>query len=168
MPPGTEGRVAIVDFAACYGDAFERLNIEWLEKHFEVEPIDRRILADPEQSIIAPGGAILYACIGSEVVGTVALKRSADGVYELTKMAVTKSRQGSGIGRKLLNAAIARFHELRGKRLYLESNSALVPALALYESAGFRHEVPPNPSEYARADVFMVYRGSAAAGTESP
>lgn len=168
MPPEIKGKVTIVEYAACYGDAFQRLNVEWLEKYFEVEPIDRRILADPEQTIIAPGGAILYACIGAEVVGTVALKRSADGVYELTKMAVTESLQGCGIGRKLLNAALARFHELRGNRLYLESNSALAKALALYESAGFRHETPPSPSEYARADIFMVYRGGEAASTQSP
>jgi len=25
---------AIVDFSADYGDAFERLNVEWLEKYF--------------------------------------------------------------------------------------------------------------------------------------
>ena len=162
MYPENKSTVEIVEYSASYGDAFERLNVEWLDKYFEVEPIDRQILSDPMNTVIAPGGIILYACTAADVVGTVALKYAGDGVYELTKMAVTERRQGLGIGRKLLQAAIRRFHELGGNTLYLESHSSLGPAIALYESAGFRHETPPAPSEYARANVFMVYRGEAA------
>ena len=146
----------IVDYDSCYGDAFERLNREWLEKFFLIEPIDRVVLADPEQNVLQSGGVILYAVDRDQAVGTVALKHHGDGVYELTKMAVTEVFQGKGLGRQLLSAAIGRFHEFQGKRLYLESHSSLVPALALYESAGFCHEAPPRPSEYQRADVYMV------------
>lgn len=158
MPRGSNAKVDIVDYAEHYGDAFERLNIEWLEAYFVVESIDREVLSNPRRSIIEPGGAVLYACISGEAVGTVALKRSGDGVVELTKMAVTERCQGQGIGRKLLVAAVARFEEMQGKRLYLESNSTLAPALTLYESAGFRHEARPTPSDYARSDIYMVYR----------
>ena len=149
----------IVDYDSCYGDAFERLNCEWLEKYFLVEPIDRVILADPEKNVLQAGGVILYAVDRDQAVGTVALKHHGDGVYELTKMAVTEAFQGKGLGRRLLCAAIERFREFRGERLYLESHSSLLPALALYESAGFRHEAPPRPSEYERADVYMVFQG---------
>lgn len=150
----------IVDYDSRYGNAFERLNCEWLEKYFRVEPIDRAILADPEQTVLQPGGVILYAVDRDRAVGTVALKYHGDGVFELTKMAVTEAFQGRGLGRQLLCAAIERFGELRGKRLYLESHSSLVAALALYESAGFCHEVPPRPSEYERADVYMVLQAA--------
>ena len=78
---------------------------------------------------------------------------------EWLKMAVTEPFLGRGIGRDLLCAAIERFHEIGGRTLYLESNSRLGPALALYESAGFRHESPPEASDYARADVYRVFRG---------
>ena len=57
-----------------------------------------------------------------------------------------------------MGAAVERFVEIGGCRLYLESNSGLGPAIALYESAGFVHESPPEASDYARADVYMVYR----------
>ena len=150
--------VRIVDWEESYGDAFGRLNREWLEKYFRVEEVDRPILDDPRSSIIDPGGFVLYALLDGEVVGTAALKHQGDGVFELTKMAVTEAHQGRGLGRQLLCASIARFEEIAGRRLYLESNSRLAPALALYESAGFRHESPPEPSDYARADVYMVYR----------
>ncbi len=150
--------VEIVDYSDCYGDAFERLNCEWLEKYFEVESVDREVLSAPQATVLDQGGIILYLLCGGEVVGTVAVKHDGDGVYELTKMAVTQSHQGLGLGRRLLAAALRRFDDLNGKMLYLESHSSLGPALALYESAGFRHEPPPSPSDYERADVYMVYR----------
>lgn len=162
MPPENKSSVIIVDYSNEYGDAFERLNVEWLEKYFEVEPIDKDVLADPQSTIIDHGGAVLYACLGSEAVGTVALKCESDGVFELTKMAVTEACQGLGIGRQLLGAAIDRFERAGGKRLYLESNSALAPALRLYESAGFEHASRTGTSDYARADVYMVYRRASA------
>jgi ribosomal protein S18 acetylase RimI-like enzyme len=150
--------VRIVDYDDRFGDAFARLNREWLEEYFHVESIDREMLSDPQSTIIDPGGAILYALSGTEVLGTVALKCHGDGIYELTKMAVTACAQGRGMGRILLCAALARFRALHGKTLYLESHSSLSAALTLYESAGFVHEPSPRPSEYERADVYMVYR----------
>lgn len=148
----------VVDWSPDYGDAFGRLNREWLEKYFRVEPIDEKVLADPQASILDDGGFILYVANGDTAVGTVALKHQGDGVFELTKMAVTEGHQGSGLGRLLMCAAIDRFEEIEGSFLYLESHSSLGPALALYESAGFHHEPPPAPSDYERADVYMVYR----------
>jgi putative acetyltransferase len=42
--------------------------------------------------------------------------------------------------------------------LFLESSRKLAPALALYESVGFRHRPAPRPgSHYVRADVYMVW-----------
>ena len=160
MPAATD--LQIVDWSERYGDAFGRLNREWLEKYFEVEPVDEIVLGDPRATIIDHGGAILYVVTGGEAVGTAALKHQGEGVFELTKMAVTNACQGAGLGRLLLRAAIDRFEAVNGRMLYLESHSSLVPALRLYESAGFRHEAPPAPSDYARADVYMVYRPDAA------
>ena len=167
MPPDSKSNklrrnATIVDFSDKYGNAFERLNVEWLEKYFEVEPIDKKTLADPQRYILDKGGVILYACVGTEVVGTVALKHDGDGVFELTKMAVTAASQGLGVGRQLLRAAISRFEQMEGQALYLETNSGLAPALALYESAGFEHAPRTRASDYQRADVYMVYRASAA------
>lgn len=147
----------IVDFTPAYADAFLRLNLEWLEKFFYVEDIDRAVLSNPQAEIIDHGGQILFAVLGGEVCGTVALKHFGDGCYELTKMAVTASRQGAGIGRALMLAAIDKFSALAGKKLYLETHSSLTTAIALYESAGFVHRAPPRASEYARADTYMVF-----------
>ena len=95
---------------------------------------------------------------GERAVGTVALKHHGNEVFELTKMAVTEGHQGRGLGRALMGAAVDRFEAMGGVSMYLESHSSLGPALALYESAGFHHQAPPAPSDYERADVYMVYR----------
>jgi len=149
--------VQIVDYTGRYRDDFGRLNREWLEKYFRVEAVEEEILSDPQGQILDQGGVILYCMVDGEAVGTVALKRQGGDTYELTKMAVTEGHQGRGLGRELLCAAVDRFVELQGKRLYLESHSSLTAALALYESAGFHHETPPEPSIYDRADIYMVY-----------
>ncbi len=148
----------IIDYQPAYASAFERLNLEWLEKYFWVEDIDRAILSNPGAEVIGHGGHILFAQQDDELVGTVALKHHGDGRYELTKMAVTASRQGFGYGRDLLLAAIARFDSISGKNLFLETHSSLQTAIKLYESAGFRHASHPTGSDYERSDTYMIYQ----------
>lgn len=150
----------VVPFAPQLREHFYRLNAEWLAKYFKIEPIDHAVLSEPEKHILAPGGSILFALVGDEVVGTCALMPDGPGVYELTKMAVTGGHQGLGIGRRLMEAAIAEFHRLGGKELFLESQRRLQPALKLYESVGFEMQPGVKPgSHYQRADVYMIYRG---------
>lgn len=149
----------IVPFAPALREHFYRLNEAWLRKYFYVEEIDHRVLSNPEAEILERGGAILFATLGEDIVGTCALMPESDGVYELTKMAVEEQRQGLGIGRALLAAAIAEFRRRDGRALFLETNSKLTPAVRLYESMGFEHQVSIKPdSHYARADVYMVWR----------
>lgn len=152
--------IRIVDYAARWREDFARLNIEWLERWFTVEPIDREVLGDPETHILAGGGHVLFAVDADDrAVGTVALKRESDGVYELTKMAVTPEMRGAGVGRLLMQGAIKAFQARGGQELFLESSSKLGPALALYESVGFRHHPAPRPgSHYVRADVYMIWK----------
>lgn len=150
----------VVPFAPGLREHFYRLNAEWLAKYFKIEPIDHAVLSEPEKHILAPGGSILFALVGDEVVGTCALMPDGPGVYELTKMAVTGGHQGLGIGRRLMEAAIAEFHRLGGQELFLESQRRLQPALKLYESVGFEMQPGVKPgSHYQRADVYMIYKG---------
>ena len=152
--------VKIIPFERRYGPDFKRLNLEWLQKYFTVEPIDKTVLSHPAE-IIKKGGSILFARIGKKIVGTCALLKESDSRYELSKMAVTESYQGLGIGRRLLESAIKTFAVTANGELFLETNSALSPAIRLYESVGFVHtKRPTGPSHYERADVYMVYQGA--------
>jgi ribosomal protein S18 acetylase RimI-like enzyme len=164
--------VEIISYQAKYRHAFKRLNLEWLHKYFYVEPLDEQVLSRPGD-IIRNGGAIFFARLREEIVGTCALVNAGPGAnkgtgsatarFELSKMAVTEGMQGLGVGRSLLAAAIRTFEAGGGGELFLETNSQLVPAIRLYESMGFRHAVTPaGASHYARANVYMVYAAPSA------
>jgi putative acetyltransferase len=163
MPQPTRADVRIADYHPRWRADFARLNTEWLERWFVVEPVDREVLSDPETHVLAGGGRVLFAVDGEDrALGTVALLHEGGGVYELTKMAVEPAARGRGIGRLLLDGAVRAWRGLGGRELFLESSSRLAPALALYESAGFRHRPAPRPgSHYASADVYMVYEPDA-------
>jgi GNAT superfamily N-acetyltransferase len=137
--------------------AFRTLNEEWITRYFALEAKDREILNDPVHSILLKGGHILMAYAGAEEVGCVALIPMRDGVYEISKMAVSPHLRGRGIGRRLLQHAIAQARSIGARSLFLGSNARLKDAVHLYESVGFRHvkleTLPPMP--YSRADVFM-------------
>ena len=136
---------------------FRLLNEQWIERYFKIEAKDQSTLSDPRKTIIEPGGAILLATANGRSVGCCALLRISDHEFEVAKMAVAPEFQGRGIGRTLLSATIEEARSLGATRLYLETNHVLKPAIALYESLGFRHIDPTNivPSVYARADVYM-------------
>lgn len=154
--------VEIIPFESRYREDFKRLNVAWLEKYFRVEPFDDEVLSNPETHILEPGGRIFFARVrgetGGEIAGTCALRPEGDR-FELTKMAVDERFQGLGLGRKLIEAVIAEFKRLGARELFLESNSALKPAITLYETSGFHHRPRPGASHYIRADVYMVYEG---------
>jgi len=153
----TSADVTVREFQPGEGEAFRRLNEEWISHYFVLEAKDEEALANPQRTILDAGGRIFFAVREGLIVGCCALLAIAPGEYELAKMAVTESCRGVGVGRALLRHAIAEARSAGATRLYLETNHALTPAIRLYESFGFRH-LPPErvvPSRYARADVFM-------------
>jgi len=157
-------KLEVTPFRRDLREHFYRINAQWLERYWSLEPIDRNVLSEPEKHVLKPGGAIFYALVDGEVIGTVALlKDAAAGEYELSKMGVEAGWRGRGAGRRLLDAAIAEFKRRRGGMLFLESNSKLGPALKLYEDAGFVRQRGLRPgSHYARSDVYMIYTPRAA------
>jgi putative acetyltransferase len=144
----------IVEFEPAHAAAFKALNEAWIGKYFTLEPKDREVLDDPQGQVIAKGGRIFMALKDGEPVGCAALLKMADGGYELAKMTVSETLRGSGLGRRLMERCIEAGLQDGVPRLYLETNSSLAPALALYRATGFR-DLAPAETEYARADVFM-------------
>ena len=140
--------------------AFRTLNEEWISRYFALEKKDREVLGDPRGTILSKGGHVFMVYAGEEAVGCVALIPMSEGVYELSKMAVSPALRGLGIGRKLLEYAIEQAKVIGAKSLFLGSSKQLKNAVHLYEAVGFRHvppaDIPPMP--YTRADVFMEMR----------
>ena len=156
-PRTLSAEVTIREFQPGDEICFRKLNEEWIERYFRIEPKEAVILADPKGTILDTGGKMLFAVLDNRCVGCCALRRMGDTEFEVAKMAVTPACQGAGIGRKLLQTVIEAGRAMGARRLYLETNHRLQPAIRLYESVGFRHLSPEEiiPSPYARADVYM-------------
>jgi putative acetyltransferase len=151
------GQVLVRAFRAGDEAAFKALNVEWIQHFFALEPKDIEALDNPER--ILADGAIAMAELEGAVVGTCALiKRPEPGWWEIAKMGVTTQLRGAGIGSAIMAYLIDLAPSLGAKQLYIETNSALGPAIRVYEKFGFRHlsddEHPVTP--YKRADVFMM------------
>ena len=144
----------ITDFDVANQQIFTELNIAWLEKFFEVEPIDQKVLSDPETHIINKGGFIFFIAKDYQIVGTVALIKTDENTFELSKMAVNESCQGQGIGKKLMQHCFEFAIRNQIKNIILYSNTALEPAIHLYRKMGFT-EVPVNQNLYKRANIKM-------------
>ena len=145
----------IVDFEPRHASAWKSLNEAWIAKHFAIEPADAEVLGDPVGKVIDPGGHIFMAeTPDGEPIGCVGLKAMPDGGFEVIKMTVSEAARGTGLGRELMQACIDRAKALGAGQLYLETNSALAPALGLYRAMGFV-DLPRQETPYARCDVWM-------------
>ncbi|HVG28016.1 MAG TPA: GNAT family N-acetyltransferase [Acidobacteriaceae bacterium] len=149
--------VSIREFRRGDEAAFRQLNEEWIARYFRLEPKDEETFADPWGMVVEPGGRILLATDGERAVGCCALVAMGDGEFEVAKMAVTAAFQGRGVGRLLLERTVAEARAMGVRRLYLETNHRLEPAIRLYRAVGFE-DVPAGQAQtspYARADVHM-------------
>lgn len=146
--------VEIVDYQSEYKEAFKKLNEEWITTWFKMEATDHKYLDHPQENILDKGGQIFFALYNGEMAGTCALVKMDDNTFELSKMAVSPDAKGKGIGWLLGNAAVERARKAGAKRLYLESNTILKPAISLYQKLGFK-KITGNPSPYERANIQM-------------
>jgi N-acetylglutamate synthase-like GNAT family acetyltransferase len=108
-------------------------------------------LSDIEQSYFARGGTfcILEDQDGS-VVGAYGLYPMEHRTCELRKMYLRRNCRGQGLGRRLLDDALAKARGLGFARVVLETASVLKEAIALYERYGFAPYQPDHLS--ARCD----------------
>ncbi len=146
--------VEIIDFKPSLAKHFDRLNRQWLEADFELEPIDIELLSKPKKYILDPGGEIYFAQLEGQVIGTCALLKDKDRI-ELAKMGVDPDFRGKQAGRKLLDHALKRAQELGYQSIFLVTNQSLTPAVNLYRKLGFKvlHQ-GPHP-KYRRGDLVM-------------
>ena len=124
--------------------SFLRLNEAWIVKYFVLEAKDREVLGDPVKYIMNPGGEIIFATIGEEIVGCCALVPAAPGEYEVAKMAVTE-----GLPRPRNRQKDSRSRDRRG-----EADRRLAVVSRDQQQAAKRH------SSYTSRWVFDIFRPS--------
>jgi GNAT superfamily N-acetyltransferase len=99
-----------------------------------------------------PRGALLVARSADEIVGCVALRPLEGSICEMKRLYIRPSQRGSGLGRLLVQAVVARARELGYERMRLDTGPWMKAAHALYTEVGFR-EIPQytaNPVPGAR------------------
>lgn len=148
----------IVEYKPEYKEKYKELNYEWLNKYFEIESFDEKILSNPEKEIIDKNGFIFFALCKDEVIGTCTLIKRDDKHFELSKMCVTEIYQRKGAGEKLINEAISKAYQLGIEKIFLSTNKGLTAALNLYRKKGF--QIVSNPSfnsTYERESIYMCF-----------
>ena len=92
------------------------------------QPWDAAALSD----LLVTPGTFAYAHDDGFV-----LARAAAGEAEILTLAVTPAARGKGLGRRLLQAAIRRAHEMGASTMFLEVGVDNPAAMALYAGLGF-------------------------------
>ena len=150
--------VNIVPYNRKYKSDFAKLNYEWLKKYFNTEKgeaEDKRLLNNPEKEIIKKGGEIFFALLDENVVGTCAVLKIDDSIYEIAKMGVTEKAQGKQIGKKLALTAIGYAVENGASKLKLYTSSKLTAAQNLYRVLGFT-EVDEKPNHRYKRELILM------------
>ncbi len=96
--------------------------------------------AEPHE-VRAPAGAFVVAYLNGEAIGCGAVKHRPGGPSDIKRMWVAESARGLGLGRRLLTTLEQLARDSGAGVVQLETNDALVEAIALYRSAGYE-EVP--------------------------
>ena len=92
---------------------------------------------DP-RTFAASGGIFLVAYADNQPVACGALRRTADGEYEIKRMFVLASARRCGHARAILTALEERARQLDARLLLLETGDGQPEAVNLYQSAGYR------------------------------
>ncbi len=89
-----------------------------------------------------------------KIIGAVAIKEMDKCCCELKSLYLLERYHGKGYGKSLLQRAITYAKEIGYEKIYLDSLSTSIKAIALYRKAGFVDTERYNQNE--RSDVFMM------------
>ena len=120
---------------------------------FEPEGLDHDIAHWQEEYDGRTGALLLVADPAGEVVGTAAVRLLEPGLGELKRMWLRPSRQGRGLGRRLMDACLDEARRLGCRALRLDTQTKMEAAVHLYRAYGFS-EIPRYNDNH-RADIWM-------------
>ena len=141
--------VAVSHPASPAARACLRAYVAELGRRFDAGFDPARSLPAGDQDMSPPAGLFLVATLHSEAVGCGGLKFRGDAPAEIKRMWVAPSVRGLGVGRRLL-AGLEAHAAARGvTAVRLETNGALVEAISLYRTSGYRGVAPFSDEPYA-------------------
>ncbi|MFE4711548.1 GNAT family N-acetyltransferase [Paenibacillus sp. NPDC056722] len=107
----------------------------------EAPPMELLLLADPSVPVIEgyiERGECYIALIEREIVGVSVLLPTRPGTAELINIAVVEHLHGQGIGKRLVQHAIATAKSQGYKTLEIGTGNSSLHQLGLYQKCGFR------------------------------
>jgi putative acetyltransferase len=147
-------KVQILDFSPEFRDDFKRLNTEWMNANFG-KSTDNHL--DRPEAIIENGGYILFAEHKGQIVGTCAILKESNKLFEITDMSVTPELRGQNIGKQILSAAIERVKKANARQIYLVTSSKLTTSVEMFKTYGFREAgFDAEMSRYDATDIKMT------------
>jgi putative acetyltransferase len=146
--------VKILDFSPEFRDDFKRLNNEWMTAYFGKSTDDH---LDRPEKIIDNGGYILFAEHKGQIIGTCAILKETNKVFEIADMTVTPEFRGQNIGKQLLSEAIERVRKANAREVYVITSSKLTVSLEMFRTHGFRETgFDAETSIYNETDIKMT------------
>lgn len=150
----------IIPFSSKYAADFLVLNKAWLDEFFYVEAHDLDLMSRCKEEIIDKGGYIFFYQEAGAVVGTFALIKVDEGIFELGKMAVSEEQRGQGIGQEMMRYCLNYGKEQHWKKILLYSNTKLNNSIHIYRKFGFAEVDLERGNPYERANIKMEYNYS--------
>src|SRR5262245_19558652 len=133
------------DVRWCFGRYYAELDRRF-EGGFDVRLARRTDPAD----VTLPAGLSLVAYIGEEPVGCGALRfHHEEGICEIKRVWVAEHVRGAGLGGRLLSELEDKAREHGARVLRLDTNRALVEAIAMYRQRGYQEVSAFNDERYA-------------------
>ena len=145
--------ISIQEYESKFDIDFFVLNKAWIEESWILEESDKKDLLNPKK-IVDNGGQVFFAVYDQITIGTVAMIKSSNNIFELAKMTVKKGYRGKGIANMLMNQCINFAKQNNAEEIFLISNDSLTIARNLYDKYGFK-EVDLDSQKYDRGNVKM-------------
>jgi ribosomal protein S18 acetylase RimI-like enzyme len=109
----------------------------------ETLPYYLLLLADPSVKMVGKyifASSVHVAVLAEQIVGVLALFSIDKNLIEIKNIAVAETHQGKGIGKKLLEYAIAEAKEKGFQDIQIGTANSSIGQLALYQKMGFEME----------------------------
>jgi predicted GNAT family N-acyltransferase len=145
----------IIPFSNELSEDFRDLNLAWLETYFDIEPHDLDLLNNCEKEIIDKVGFIFFYKENGKILGTFALIKITDNIFEIGKAAISQDARGKGIGQELMQFCIKFSKSKNWKKLIMYSNTKLENSIYICEKYGFVEIPIEKNNPYSRSNIKM-------------
>jgi DNA-binding MarR family transcriptional regulator/N-acetylglutamate synthase-like GNAT family acetyltransferase len=162
--------IRLIAYEPAYQQAFYALNKEWIEAYFgALEPADEQTLQHPQEQILSKGGMVFLALHQQQLVGTVAVQPGQSGTFILSKLSTARGYRRRGIGKLLLEKAIAFAVSRAADSMILYTSPVLVDSINFYMKRGFSLvSIPAEEKARFRRETIKMQRPLAQAALTSP